>query len=158
MIPERRQPDDPDLGDIHTLLHRCFAYMDGRIDPPSSLHDLNVAGIARACTIGEVWTIGAPPVACVFLTEKLGRLYLGKLAVDPTRRGAGLARALVELAEERAQALDLPMLELQTRIELVENHATFARLGFVKTAEGSHEGYDRPTEITMQKRLYAFCG
>ena len=30
---------------------------------------------------------------------------------------------------------------------------TFERLGFSKTAEHAHEGFDRPTYITMQKRL-----
>ena len=42
------------------------------------------------------------------------------------------------------------MLELSTRIELVENHATFARMGFAKTAETAHEGFDRPTSIVMR--------
>ncbi|MEM9584340.1 MAG: GNAT family N-acetyltransferase [Pseudomonadota bacterium] len=153
MTPIRKAADSLDLEAIHALLHRSFAYMEGRIDPPSSLHDLTVAGIAEACDPGGVWAIGAPPVACVFLSEKRGRLYLGKLAVDPAHRGQGLAGVLIRLAEERALARGLRLLELQTRIELVENHATFARLGFVKTAEDAHEGYDRPTGIVMQKRL-----
>ncbi len=153
MTPRRHQPTDPELGQILALLRRCFAYMEGRIDPPSSLHALTVDGIAKTCAESEVWTIGTPPDACVFLTEKPGRLYLGKLAVDPSVRGQGRARALIELAEARAKARGLPMLELQTRIELVENHAAFQRLGFVKTAEDAHPGYDRPTGIVMQKRL-----
>src|SRR6185295_4788841 len=46
-----------------------------------------------------------------------------------------------------------PAMELDTRIELVENHKTFAAFGFVKTAERSHAGYTRATFITMQKAL-----
>ncbi len=92
-------------------------------------------------------------MACVFLTNKPGRLYLGKLAVDPACRGKGLARQLIELAAARARERGLKVLELQTRIELVENHATFARLGFHKVAEDAHAGYDRPTGIVMQKTL-----
>ena len=42
-------------------------------------------------------------------------------------------------------------LELQTRIELTENHATFGALGFKKIAETAHPGYSRPTSITMRK-------
>jgi hypothetical protein len=42
------------------------------------------------------------------------------------------------------------MLELETRIELTENHAAFARMGFIKTAETSHEGFDRTTSIVMR--------
>ncbi len=58
---------------------------------------------------------------------------------------------MVEKASERAVALGLPLLELEVRIELVENHVLFARLGFVKTAENAHAGYNRPTSITMQR-------
>ena len=37
--------------------------------------------------------------------------------------------------------------------ELIENHATFAALGFRKTGETAHAGYSRPTSITMELAL-----
>ena len=43
-----------------------------------------------------------------------------------------IARALVDLAEDRAKASGLGALELETRIELIENHEAFQRLGFVR--------------------------
>ena len=52
-------------------------------------------------------------------------------------------------AAKRACA-EFGMLELETRIELTENHAAFARMGFIKTAETSHEGFDRTTSIVMR--------
>ena len=87
----------------------------------------------------------------MFLTGKPDCLYLGKMAVSGDARGDGLGRALVRIAEQRAEALGYTALELQTRIELVENHRIFAALGFVKTLETAHPGYDRPTSITMRK-------
>jgi hypothetical protein len=42
---------------------------------------------------------------------------------------------------------------LQTRVELVENHAAFSRMGFAKTGESAHPGYDRPTSITMRRAV-----
>jgi ribosomal protein S18 acetylase RimI-like enzyme len=137
------------------LIRSEFAYMEDRIDPPSSMHRLIEAEIARQADTGEVWVIedAARPVACVFLTPKPEVLYLGKLAVDGRYRGRGLARELVDLAVVRAQRHGLREVELQTRVELVENHATFARLGFVKTGETAHEGYDRPTSITMRRKV-----
>ncbi|WP_267905874.1 hypothetical protein [Marinomonas transparens] len=42
---------------------------------------------------------------------------------------------------------------MEVRIELIENQQTFARFGFVKTAETSHAGYDRPTSVVMEKML-----
>ena len=151
--PVRHAPDDPALPALLKLIRDSFAYMDGRIDPPSSMHRLTLDEIAQHCTSGEVWSLGVPPVACLFLTPKPDCLYLGKLAVRTDLRRQGLAARLVALAVERARALGLPALELQTRVELVENHATFARLGFVRVGTTAHPGFDRPTSLTMRRTV-----
>lgn len=151
MTPHRCHPPcDPAL---LALIRAAFAGMEGRIDPPSSMHRLTMAKIDRQAQEGEVWAIGTPPVACLFLTAKGDALYLGKLAVDAGHRGRGLARALVALAETRARARGLAALELQVRVELVENHRTFAALGFAETGRTAHPGHARPTSITMRKAL-----
>nr|WP_245706571.1 GNAT family N-acetyltransferase [Ruegeria marina] len=152
-MPRRIEPHSAEIGTILSLIQTSFAYMDGRIDPPSSMLRLTKTAISEQAARGEVWVLGDPVVAVMFLTVKPGRLYLGKLAVKAACRGKGLARRLVNCAEARALALGLPVLELETRVELVENHAAFARMGFVKTGEKAHSGYDRSTSITMQKRL-----
>lgn len=144
-------PDDPKVPMVLDLIQRSFAYMEGRIDPPSSMHRLSPAAIAEQCKVGEVWVIGSPPKACVFLTPKADCLYLGKLAVDTRVRRQGLARRLIRLATDRASALGLPALELKTRIELTENHETFEKLGFSVTAQGYHDGYGRPTNLIMRR-------
>ena len=46
-----------------------------------------------------------------------------------------------------------PLIELQTRVELTANHRAFRALGFVETGRTAHQGYDRPTSVTMRKRL-----
>lgn len=135
------------------LIQSAFAFMEGRIDPPSSMHTLTPDSIATQAQTGEVWVIGAPPVACVFLTPKPQALYVGKLAVAAGHRRQGLARRLIDLAETRARALDLPALELQTRVELTENHATFRALGFVEVARTAHPGFDRPTSVTFRRAV-----
>ncbi|WP_102222837.1 GNAT family N-acetyltransferase [Acidimangrovimonas sediminis] len=137
------------------LIQTNFAYMEGRIDPPSSMHDLDAAAIEAQAETGEVWVLEEDnhPVACVFLTPREGALYIGKLTVATSHRGRGLARRLVEAAQGRAQALGLPLLELQSRIELVENHAAFASMGFELAGETAHPGFDRPTSLTFRKQL-----
>ena len=142
-----------DWAAVLALIQREFAYMQGRIDPPSSMHTLTAATIAEQAATGEVWLIGAEPLACVFLTPKPPFLYVGKLAVAGQARGRGLARRLVDVAVGRAQAMGLAGLQLQTRVELVENHAAFAAMGFVQTAATAHAGYDRPTSLTMTRAL-----
>ncbi len=142
---------DPALwSPILALLHEAFAYMEGRIDPPSSLRDLTPEALTLQTEKGEIWVIGAP-VACVFLTPRPGELYVGKLAVAVGHRGQGLARRLIDLAEARARALRLPALELQTRVELVENQTAFRAMGFQEVGRTAHEGYDRPTSITYRR-------
>ena len=156
MIPYRVQAPY-DWQSLLALIQTAFAHMDGRIDPPSSMHALTEADLARQSTKAEIWAISpdpkAPPVACVVLTPKAHALYVGKLAVAKTHRGQGLARRLITLAETRARALGLPALELQVRVELAENHATFRALGFRKTAETAHPGYTRPTSCTFTEDL-----
>jgi len=138
---------------ILALLHEAFAYMEGRIDPPSSLRDLTPEALTRQAEAGEIWIIGAP-VACVFLTPKPGALYVGKLAVAASHRGQGLARTLIDQAEARARQLGLAALELQTRIELVENQSAFLGMGFEEVGRTAHKGYDRPTSITYRRAVF----
>lgn len=150
--PRRMAPgDDPDP--ILALIRAAFADMDGRIDPPSSMYRLSAADVTAQATKGEIWRIGPPdaPLACVFLSARPDRLYTAKLAVTEAARGQGLARRLIEQAERRARALRLPALELQTRVELTENHACFERLGFTRVAGTAHPGYDRITSWTYRK-------
>jgi len=150
-----RAVDPFDWAALLTLLRRSFAYMDGRIDPPSSLNKLDEVELAAISKDAEIWVIhsGCEPIVTLTLTPKKNHLYLGKLAVSPDHRGQGFARKLVDHARARAISLGFDQLRLQTRIELVENHATFAKLGFHKFSEDAHPGYDRVTEITMAMDL-----
>lgn len=152
MTPRRIAPAD-DLCAVLSLIRAAFAGMEGRIDPPSSMHALTEGEIARQAVEGEVWAIGTPPLACVFLTPRAGSLYLGKLAVRPGHQGQGLGRQMVGVAEARARALGLPMLELSTRVELTENHAAFRAMGFSQTGSASHKGYNRITTLVFTKPL-----
>jgi len=146
-----RAGDLTDWGAVLALIRAEFAYMEGQIDPPSSMYQLTDAAIAAQARADEVWLIGAPPVACIFLTAKPPVLYLGKLAVASAMRRRGLAQGLMTVAEGRARALGLPVLQLQTRVELVENHAAFAAMGFRQTAATAHPGYESPTSLTFER-------
>jgi len=150
-IPRNHKSSSDELGDILRLVQNSFAYMDGRIDPPSSMHTMTLSGISEHCRMGELWTLGDPIVACVFLMPKDNSLYIGKLAVSRNERRRGLAKRLVDHAIDRAVALNKNSLELYTRIELTENHLAFSKMGFEVIAESSHVGYTKPTYIVMRK-------
>jgi GNAT superfamily N-acetyltransferase len=144
--------DFADWEAVRTLIHDAFAYMESRIDPPSSALRVTPQSMAADAANGALLLarLGSTLVGCVFVRPKGGALYIGKLAVRPDLHGSGIGKALVGAARAEARALGLQTLELQTRIELTENHAAFARMGFIKTAETAHRGYDRPTSVAMR--------
>jgi len=149
----RRMDAVEDMAPVHALLTAAFAYMDGVIDPPSSLHRMTPADLARDAAEAELWVIDPGPAACMILTPRGDSLYLGKLAVADSHRGRGLARLMIAQAMARARARGLAAVTLQTRVELVQNQATFQRLGFVETGRSAHAGFDRPTSITYRRDL-----
>jgi predicted N-acetyltransferase YhbS len=148
----RASPDFADWEAVRTLIHEAFATMEGRIEPPSSALRLTPQSLAADASDGALLLArsGSTLVGCVFVRPKQDALYIGKLAVRPALHGSGIGRALVEAARAEARLLGLKSLELQTRIELSENHAAFAQMGFIKTGETAHQGYQRPTSITMR--------
>lgn len=150
--PHRMQPEDDPLP-VLALIRAAFTDMEGRIDPPSSLHRLGPDDIRAQARDAEIWLIGAAPLACMFLTPKPDALYIGKLATAEAQRGQGLARRLMDQAAIRARTLRLPALELQTRVELTENHAAFRAMGFLQVAETRHPGFERTTSLTFRRPL-----
>ena len=148
--PYRMAPAD-DFAALLRLIQASFAFMEGRIDPPSSATRLTVADLSRQARDGEIWLLEemGRPIACLVLTPKDDHLYLGKLATDPAFRRQGLARQLVKHAVARAKALSLPELRLETRVELTENHAAFRAMGFRETSRSAHPGFSRPTSVTF---------
>ena len=141
------------LPDVLRLIQRSFAYMDSRIDPPSSMHRLDLPSVVQRFSQNEVYVIGDQPEACMFVQTKGKALYLGKTAVRTDLRGSGRFAALIEKAENLARSQNLEHLEIETRIELTKVHAAFERHGFVETAKGAHNGYDHPTFLVMKKPI-----
>ena len=141
--------------ELLALILDAFAFMDGRIDPPSSALRLTPERLAAdaASGIAFVAETGGALVGCVFCKPKGDALYIGKLAVRPDCQKRGVGRALIAAVEAAARDRGCAALELQTRIELVENHAAFAAMGFRRTAENAHPGYHRPTNVTMRRAL-----
>jgi predicted N-acetyltransferase YhbS len=146
-IPRRATPED--LPRVLDVVAAAFAGMAGRIDPPSSARDLTIAALAQR----EVWVAGTPVVACMTLEPAGDLLLLGKLAVWPDWQGQGLGRWMVDAAVAQAAQRGFHGVVLQTRIELVENHAAFRAMGFVEVARTAHPGFDRPTSLTFRKAL-----
>ncbi len=155
-ITLRRLDDGFDRWDaLLDLILASFAYMHGRIDPPSSALALTLETL-KAKAMSEIAYIalnGERLAGCIFCRPEAESLYVSKLAVLPAAQGEGIGKRLLGLAEATARELGLKTLRLETRIELTDNHATFAAWGFLKTAENRHPGFDRTTSIEMRKAI-----
>ena len=119
--------DTAALAQVLRLIQTSFAYMTGRIDPPSSMHQLTVSALAQMAKDSSVLALGDPVAACLVAKPLPHALYLGKIAIASDLRGRGVLRALLGRSEELARALSLSRLELQVRIELVENQKIFGK-------------------------------
>ena len=141
--------------DLLTVIQKSFAYMDGVIDPPSSAHRLTAQTLrAKAqAEIGFLAMAADTIIGCAFIAEQADHFYLGKLAVLPAHQGFGIGKRLLEAAERHAVHAGKPLMELQTRVELTGSQRAFRSLGFIETGRTAHQGYDRPTSVTMRKRL-----
>ncbi|MED5573581.1 MAG: GNAT family N-acetyltransferase, partial [Pseudomonadota bacterium] len=89
-------------------------------------------------------------LGCVFLKPKSDALYHGKLAIRPARQGEEIGRRLFEVSIDEARARNLSEIKLQARVELTENHAAFAAMGFRELGRTANNGYNLPTSVTMR--------
>ncbi len=148
-------PQTVDWLELHKLVLRAYAFMDERIDPPSSLHRMDAAAFRQKADDETliICTHNDSLVGCMFCRLDGAWLYVGKVAVDPHWQGQGIGRKLFDQAFSLARRLGATGLELQTRVELTENHRAFEKLGFTKTGQTTHKGYARPTSITMRAKM-----
>jgi ribosomal protein S18 acetylase RimI-like enzyme len=70
---------------------------------------------------------------CVYTEVRGTRGYLGQLAVDPTHQGSGLARRVVEAAEDHlrrqgCEAVDITVLSLRPELPRI-----YRRYGYIET-------------------------
>src|SRR5262245_28673098 len=115
-----------DWSGLLDLLRSAYAFMALRIDPPSSVLTLSTADLEEKAR-SEVLVVALEAsriLGCAFAAVRQDCVYVGKLAVDESARRRGIARGLMAAVERIALANSKPTLELETRIELTENHAT----------------------------------
>ncbi len=146
-------PDGFDRWDeVHALLVAGFSYMEGVIDPPSSLLRLTVRDLAqqpgRWLILGRDQIIG-----CALGHPDGDALYLSKIAIAQEARGQGYLHGLMDAAAPLARMMGFTRLRLQTRVELVQNHKAFAAAGFREVRRTAHVGFDRPTSVAMERAL-----
>lgn len=85
----------------------------------------------------------------VLATTEEGFL-LENVAVDPSHRGKGLGRGLLEFAEAEARREGFASIYLYTHEKMAENLALYAKLGYAEFDRRREKGLAR---VYMRKRL-----
>ncbi len=138
-----------------SLIREAFAAQSLATDPPPSALRETPESVAAHFNDGggAALEAGGDLIGVVLWAERDGGLYLGRLAVAPSWRGRGAARALIAAGEAEARRRALPRLHLRVRLALTDNRRLFAACGFRPIREGAHPGYAAPTFVAMEKGL-----
>ncbi|ESQ76875.1 helix-turn-helix domain-containing GNAT family N-acetyltransferase [Asticcacaulis sp. AC402] len=87
------------------------------------------------------------------LVKRTDDVYeLAKMAVSAVFQGKGIGTALVRVVEDHARSLGLTKLYLVSSVKLPHAVPTYRKLGYVDSAAGLHELYQR-SDISLEKVL-----
>lgn len=144
-----------DADAVAALIRTAFAAQPVVPDPPMSALRITAADIAAhlARGGGAVAELDGALAGSVLWEAQAGGLYISRVAVAPSFRRRGIARALIEASAAAARRQGLPRLHLSTRLVLLDNRRLFAACGFVEGEQSAHPGYAVPTMVAMSKPL-----
>ena len=135
---------------VRACVVAAFSMYIARIGKPPGPMTLDFDAEIRA---GHVWVVpgeagfegamaGALAAALVQYETAEG-FYIDTVAVRPGLQGMGVGRALLEFAEREAVRRGHDSIYLCTNSKMTENQVFYPRIGYVETARGTVDGYDR---------------
>lgn len=141
-VVEVRRAVPSDVRSIEEIVHAAFEHYVARIGrPPAPMSTDYRAAVASS----RVWVIEADREIAGFVVNEVHRdhLLLDSVAVAPGAQGHGYGALLLARAEDDARELGLPEVRLVTNEAMTENQTFYPRHGYVETARGRQDGYDR---------------
>ncbi len=150
-----RRLTQEDAEEAAAVIRKSFAAQDYKTDPPSSALKETTRSVAAHLAVegGFALQCDGGIVALVLTEKRPDCLYVRRLCVLPEFRSTGAGVRLVHGCEEEARHLGFEELEVHVRLSLAGNRAFFAKLGFVETGLGRHEGFDEVTFVIARKRV-----
>jgi putative acetyltransferase len=163
-VPDRsgsviRPARDDDAQDLFGLLSLCFAEYPGCfVDPHDDLTDLLRAGSSFDRKGGAFWVMEderGRVCACVAIDyPQPDRGELHRLYVRPDRRGRGLGRMLVGLAEDHARDRGAKTMFFWSDTRFTTAHRLYERTGYVRQDETRDLGdVSQTVEYRFEKTL-----
>ena len=118
-----------DVSGIVALLNAAFAMERGFIDKDRT----STPEIESYMTTGTFFVVdGADGLeSCMYLEQRGDRMYLGMIAVNPSRQGWGLGKQMLVAAERHAVALGCVALDIRIVNLRTELPPFYRALGFV---------------------------
>ncbi len=115
-----RSATNDDIPPIATIISAAFEEHRGKLDPPSSSLDKTLESVAQELQTAKaiVAVIDNKLVGCIFYSIKEDYVYLAHLAVIPTYRGMGMAKALIQAVEKETLELHQNKIRLSVRLAL----------------------------------------
>jgi GNAT superfamily N-acetyltransferase len=145
-----RSAKEPDASKVATLVEAAYSHYVERIGTlPRPMTDDYAQFIAnQRVTVAE--SHGSIVVGVIVLNVDEEGLLIDNVAVDPSHRGKGLGKALLEFAEAEARHAGFDSIYLYTHEKMSENLALYSRIGYV--------AYDRRSKgefslVYMRKHL-----
>ena len=127
---------------IESIVHEAFGIYVARIGKQPAPMGTDYRAALRSA---RVWVVEADgKVAGVVVNEVHDdHVLLDTVAVAAGAQGLGYGALLLARAEDDARELGLSEVRLYTHQAMTENHTFYPRHGYIETARGRQDGYDR---------------
>lgn len=147
------EASDEDAPTLLQLMLVAFQEYEGVLDPPSAAHTETVESVNKRLASGSavLALIDGDPAGFAFYQPHGTHLYFSRLSVLPAIRNRGIGRALIDYVEARAREHGFAGVRLGVRVQLPHMRARYERLGYRITEYRTHEGYEKPTYVFMEK-------
>lgn len=138
-----------DVPRLTELVHAAYGhYLERLPAPPRPMTD-DYAEVVRTAQV-TVAERGGEIVGLLVLRAGGDELLIDNVAVDPSVRGTGVGRVLLEHAEAEARRAGFGTIHLYTNEKMTENRALYARIGY---AEYDRRRHGPLTAVYLRKRL-----
>jgi len=134
---------------VAACVHAAYRHYVERIGrPPGPMTD-DYADVIRRRQV-TVAESGGRIIGVLVLSVTQEGFLLENVAVEPSRRGTGLGRTLLELGEAEARRQGFGSIYLYTHEKMIENRALYAGIGYAEYDRRVEDGLAR---VYMRKPL-----
>ena len=147
MIRRASPSDEPEIRNCAEQAYARYVPLIGRKPAPM------IADFLTQIAAGAVYVLRDDQArfqGFVVFYVKDGYLLLENVAVLPSAAGRGVGKALIGFCEDAARQRGVPAVHLYTNAKMTDNIAIYSRLGYVKVAERTEDGFNR---IYFEKTL-----